>query len=108
MSHLKVSPVVTANLSGAPKGRLFLVILGMHRSGTSLLAGALGLLGASLPKHVMPSNCSNPKGYFEPQKIVELHDEMLLALNSSWSDFRHLDFSRLDPTAAAGFKERLM
>src|SRR6478672_10740552 len=104
MAHSKASHIVSPNSRGR---RICLVILGMHRSGTSLLAGVLGLLGASLPKHMFPPNFANPKGYFEPQKIVGLHDDMLSAMKSSWIDFRHLDLSRLAPTATAEFKETL-
>src|SRR5689334_22437193 len=98
---------VPPNLSGKPNGRICLVVLGMHRSGTSLLAGVLGLLGASLPKHMMPPNGANPKGFFEAQKIVGLHDNMLSAMKSSWIDFRRLDLSRLGPKATAEFTESL-
>src|SRR6476620_10192372 len=98
---------VPPNLSGKPNGRICLVVLGMHRSGTSLLAGVLGLLGTSLPKHMLPPNFANPKGFFEPQKIVGLHDDMLSAMKSSWIDFRRLDFSRLGATAATELKESL-
>jgi len=56
---------------------------------------------------MMPPSGANPKGYFEPQKIVGLHDDMLSALKSSWIDIRHLDLSGRGPTAAAEFKDRL-
>jgi hypothetical protein len=91
-----------------PGRPLCIVVLGMHRSGTSVLAGVLGLLGASLPKKMMPANKSNPKGFFEPYDIVELHDEMLSALGSSWADFRRLDPTLFNSAAAAPFKARLV
>jgi hypothetical protein len=40
-------------------------IVGMHRSGTSALSGALEKLGLSVGKTVMPPHAQNPKGYFE-------------------------------------------
>lgn len=80
----------------------------MHRSGTSALAGVLGLLGASLPKNLMPSNSDNPKGFFEPDDIVAIHEEMLSAFGSSWVDFRRLDSSMFDSEAVAPFKTRLV
>lgn len=42
-----------------------IIVLGMHRSGTSALAGALAKLGAGLPARLMSENQYNPKGYFE-------------------------------------------
>ena len=91
-----------------PKRPVCILVLGMHRSGTSVLAGVLGLLGASLPKNLMPPDTSNPKGYFESSAIVDLHDEMLAALGSSWLDFRRLDPTIFDSMPAAAFKERLL
>jgi hypothetical protein len=91
-----------------PVRPLCIVVLGMHRSGTSVLTGVLGLLGASLPKKLMPANGTNPKGFFEPKDIVELHDEMLSALGSSWADYRRLEPARFNSTAAAPFKARLV
>lgn len=91
-----------------PARRFCIAVLGMHRSGTSVLTGVLGLLGATLPKNIIPSNTSNPKGYFEPKAIVALHDEMLSALGSSWIDFRRLDLSKFDPMVASQIKARLV
>jgi GT2 family glycosyltransferase len=83
-------------------------VLGMHRSGTSVLTGVLGALGASLPKNMTPPNASNPKGYFEPGRIVALHDEMLTTLGSSWLDFRALKPQLFNSAVAASYKEKLV
>jgi hypothetical protein len=91
-----------------PARPLCIVVLGMHRSGTSVLTGVLGLLGARLPKKLLPANGTNPKGFFEPNDIVELHDEMLSALGSSWADYRRLEPARFNSAAAAPFKARLV
>jgi len=45
-------------------------VTGVPRSGTSLVAGALGIAGAWLGRTV-PGNQSNPKGYFEHTTIRE-------------------------------------
>jgi len=45
-------------------------VTGVPRSGTSLVAGALGIAGAWLGRSV-PGNQSNPKGYFEHTTIRE-------------------------------------
>jgi GT2 family glycosyltransferase len=62
-----------------------LFILGMHRSGTSLLAALLGALGVRLSDDLMPGNAFNERGYYESQSIAAIHDEILGALDSSWS-----------------------
>jgi hypothetical protein len=56
-----------------------LLVLGMHRSGTSLLAGALHRMGAYLGDgHVLlPPQSSNPRGYAERRDVMELNDCLL-------------------------------
>src|SRR6266446_4116031 len=46
------------------------VVLGMHRSDTSALCGALNLLGVDFGKHLMPATKWNEKGYWEHAEIV--------------------------------------
>ena len=70
---------------GAPARRAVLV-LGMHRAGTSALARVLSLRGASLPAHVLPANPGNPSGYWEPERIVALNDAMLDYFGVQWDD----------------------
>ena len=62
-------------------------ILGMHRSGTSLLARILNLLGVSLgpEKQLLPANFANPKGYWEHQGFIELNDRILAWAGGSYS-----------------------
>lgn len=68
-----------------------IVIAGMHRSGTSSIAGAASILGASLPKHLMAAHeGSNPLGHFESQKIVDLNDAILSNVGSRWNDWREI------------------
>jgi hypothetical protein len=46
----------------------------------------LSLLGASLPKQLMIPNEGNPEGFWEPQSVADLNDEMLHARDSDWDD----------------------
>ena len=59
-----------------PPPRSAIVILGMHRSGTSALAGVLNMLGCDLPETLMPANAYNEKGYFESNAIRLLNDRV--------------------------------
>ena len=45
------------------------VVLGMHRSGTSALAKALELFGVDLGQNLTAPNEFNPKGYFEDNEL---------------------------------------
>lgn len=65
-----------------------LVVLGMHRSGTSSVAGALSLLGATAPKTLMAAAPDNPRGFWESDVVMRLNDAMLAERGLVWSDWR--------------------
>lgn len=56
----------------------------MHRSGTSVLAGCLNLMGLNLGYSLMPGDVSNLSGYYENQDIVLAHDILLRGLGCRW------------------------
>ncbi len=62
-----------------------IVVAGMHRSGTSVLAGILHRLGAALPATLLPANENNPRGYHESRLVCEFHDALLAEAGSGWS-----------------------
>lgn len=63
-----------------------LVVLGMHRSGTSALAGALGHCGAWLgtSEELTEPSVENPKGFWERRDLRALCDELLVAAGADW------------------------
>jgi len=63
-----------------------IVMLGMHRSGTSALARILNLLGVELGNDLMPVQADNKKGFWEHVGIVDVHDRLLNKLGVSWDD----------------------
>ncbi len=82
------------------------VVLGMHRSGTSAVAGALSKLGASTPKNLMPADAYNTRGHFESISLADFHDELLASAGSTWTDWRALNPGWPTSPAAAPFKQR--
>src|SRR5215218_4112214 len=54
-------------------------VLGMHRSGTSLVAGILRQLGVDLgpDDELLPPDPNNRSGYFELAELVHINDEIL-------------------------------
>ena len=77
------------------------VVLGMHRSGTSSVAGTLALLGAAAPRTLMGPAQDNPKGFWESQVVTAFNDRLLAAAGSAWDDWRALDATVLaDPAWA--------
>jgi glycosyltransferase involved in cell wall biosynthesis len=73
--------------------RQIALVLGMHRSGTSALASLISRLGFDLGKNLMPGNEFNAGGYYENEKLVQFHGEILDRLGSSWHDLRFLPVS---------------
>ena len=80
-----------------------ILILGMHRSGTSALAGFLNILDINAGRELMPaSKKNNEKGFFENQRVVDFNEKKLFPLfGLSWDSLGvlkegwHLD-ARLD------------
>lgn len=67
-----------------------ILIVGMHRSGTSALAGLVAKLGVPLGDHLLAPGSDNPKGYWEHKGVVALHERLLSRLGSRWDDVRAL------------------
>lgn len=91
---------------GRPVKRLVLV-LGMHRSGTSAVAGVLHKLGVALGDELLPPTPGNPKGYFEHLRVLEAHEALLEALHGGWMDPRSLPGGWLETAAARGARDVL-
>lgn len=82
-----------------------LVVLGMHRSGTSSVAGALTLLGAAAPRTLMAPADDNPRGFWESNVVMSLDDQLLAELGASWNDWHPLNPPRQsDPRIAAALR----
>ncbi|MEP0202302.1 MAG: glycosyltransferase [Halioglobus sp.] len=65
-----------------------IVILGMHRSGTSMVSGALVKCGlyAGESDDLLITNADNPHGFWERSDVVDLNDRLLQAFGGSWFD----------------------
>lgn len=80
--------------------RQALIVLGMHRSGTSALTRVLSLLGATPPKDLMPSSEDNPSGYWESRKITQFNNRLLQSAGLRWDSDAPLDAEWLCDEAA--------
>lgn len=88
--------------------RTCLVVLGMHRSGTSAITRCLSLLGARLPANILGPNTGNKRGHWEPMRLVQVHDELLAEVGSRWDDWREVNTNCLRPNRLNAYKERIM
>ena len=63
-----------------------LVVLGMHRSGTSVATGVLELAGAWVggPTELTKANAENPRGFFERRDVREVCDAILQSHGMDW------------------------
>ena len=75
--------ISAAPRTDAPKRRL-VVVLGMHRSGTSLTARALKVVNVDLGTNLLPPQDDNPTGFWEDMDVYALNLEILAALGSDW------------------------
>lgn len=67
-----------------------ILVLGMHRSGTSAATRVLGLLGADLGTDLLAPAEDNIKGFWEHKDVVDIHEKLLAELGCSWEDVRSL------------------
>jgi hypothetical protein len=106
--------VIDATTKGDPKAkqegrgeRTCLMVLGMHRSGTSALAGVFQLLGVAPPKNLVPADESNRTGYWEPLHLALLNEQLLLELGSRWDDWRPVRVEELSASRLRFYRDEI-
>jgi len=62
------------------------IVVGMHRSGTSVIAGALSRMGVDFGERLLGPKADNPKGFYEHLDLLELDESILRRLNSGYDD----------------------
>ncbi len=75
------------------------VVLGMHRSGTSLVTSLVEATGFSCGKYPMKPSQDNPNGYWEDELIVDINNKLLSSLGYHWYSLVWLDLSSLKQSA---------
>lgn len=90
-------------------GKTAILVLGMHRSGTSACTRTISLLGADLPNNLMPPQPGNNEaGFWESMDVYQLNDEILASGGSSWDDWLSFNPDWLLGGAAKTFKARAL
>lgn len=75
-----------------PTARRVVVVAGMHRAGTSVVARGLMALGVDLGDALMSADVKmNARGFFEDVDIVKLDDALLDAHGGDWKNVALLD-----------------
>lgn len=78
-----------------PQEPSLLLILGMHRSGTSAIAKGVESLGLSLGEYLLGAAPDNPKGYWEDAEGVALNQKIFERCDLRWNEARILDADEL-------------
>jgi hypothetical protein len=99
-ARLPIEAGPPSDAAAAPARRRALLVAGMHRSGTSAVTRVLSLCGAALPGQLMGASEHNPKGYFESQRIFELHETLLAEAGTRWDDLSPFPAAWYDSPAA--------
>ena len=88
----------------APKpARQCVLVLGMHRSGTSVITQLIGIAGAKMPRELLGSNDSNPLGHYEPLWMIARDERLLNDLGTTWDEWSRLDLADAPHDVMAGY-----
>lgn len=63
-----------------------IVVLGMHRSGTSMMGAILEKLGVNMGEEKLGASSSNPIGHFEDVIFVNINNRILEDAGGSWDE----------------------
>ena len=83
--------------NGMDAGRSGLIVLGMHRSGTSAVTGMLHLCGARVGEDaaLTAANIENPQGFWERRDVRKVCDALLHSADAEWWKVARLDLEAI-------------
>jgi hypothetical protein len=84
-----------------------IIVLGMHRSGTSMAGRLLNLMGCYFAEEgsevIIPAKDENPKGFWERRDVVELNDGLIEGEGAIWDCPLKFDTERIEGGKAERF-----
>ena len=82
-----------------------IIVLGMHRSGTSLACGLLKHTGVYFGEQaeLIETNEENPKGFWERNDVRKLNDLLMHSMNCDWSEIPSLNPKEIPDYVRADF-----
>jgi hypothetical protein len=83
-----------------------ILVLGMHRSGTSMVARLLNMMGAYFATEgtSIGANQENPKGFWERRDVWALNDTVLHSAGANWHRVGDFTLEKIPTAALAQFK----
>lgn len=95
-------------VDGRLPGRTVFVI-GMHRSGTSALAGLLHHAGFAMPQSdLIEANHGNLKGHWESRAVYAINNQLLARLGSTWHGLAEFPHDWIDGSPARRWRRDLL
>jgi hypothetical protein len=85
-----------------------ILILGMHRSGTSLLTRILNLHGVALAPDLADPNEFNERGYWESKEVQGINDLIFNELRTTWFDCYRLSLSEIPKVKIELFRNKII
>jgi len=85
--------------------RRVVCVLGMHRSGTSAVTGALATLGVALGDQLLPPAPDNPRGFFEDARLRQVNERLLELVGLSATSIRVPRLTDADHAALAALED---
>ncbi len=94
-AYQQINTKRTVSVNSNTKKRI-VVVLGMHRSGTSAITRGLQVLGVNLGDELMqPVAGNNDRGFWEDNDIYLLNEAILEKLGANWQSTQAIDSSKL-------------
>jgi O-antigen biosynthesis protein len=86
-----------------------ILVLGMHRSGTSAVTRLINMMGAYFGPEGIALNTSerNPKGFWERKDVVAINDEALQLSSAAWNRVLQFDPDLLRRSTDSGLPDRV-
>jgi len=98
--------VRTVNAQKRLGAERLIVVLGMHRSGTSAITRGLQALGVNLGDRFLPPQEDNRKGFWEDIDICALNVEMLTVIGSDWYHVAPIEAANVEELCKEGYLMR--
>jgi len=84
-----------------------IIVLGMHRSGTSVLSRSLEVMNVDLGNNLSPAmEGINPKGFWEDMDVINFNENILSSLLTAWHYLLPISVDDVDELNRLGFLEQ--
>ena len=82
------------------------IVLGMHRSGTSAVSSGLSLLGIELGQNLHPPGDDNPKGFWEDRAVLAINEALLASIGSAYDQLGLVGWEMTDDPGISVLQQR--